>query len=137
MWQRPRRLRLDNRPHHRARPRRTEPQHREPAKHVQSMQRTQARPDIQARALALRPLEIDHPPDEVGGGETWVPPILHTGAEQLAKHRAERHRIPLEWRRRAWQNRWYAFIKPEIRARYRALQSVLRANLQNFIKKLR
>jgi hypothetical protein len=41
------------------------------------MQRTQARPDIQAHTLALRPLEVDRPPDKAGGGDTRWPPALH------------------------------------------------------------
>ncbi len=55
----------------------------------------------------------------------------------MAKHRAERYKKPREWRGRALRNRWYAFIKPDLKRRQRALQSVITANLQNFIKKLR
>jgi hypothetical protein len=55
----------------------------------------------------------------------------------VAKHRAERHRRPPEWRWRGLRNRWYAFIKPDLRRRYRALQSLTRQNVQNYIKKLR
>jgi hypothetical protein len=55
----------------------------------------------------------------------------------VAKHRADRRRTPPEWRLRALKNKWYGFIKPDLRKRYRALQSLTRQNVQNYIKKLR
>ena len=55
----------------------------------------------------------------------------------MAKHRAERWKKPPEWRGRRLKNRWYAYVKPDLKRRQRGLQSVLMANLQNFIKKLR
>jgi hypothetical protein len=55
----------------------------------------------------------------------------------LAKHRAERHRTPPEWRWRVAKNRWYGFIKPDLKRRYRALQGFIEQNLENYIKKLR
>jgi hypothetical protein len=91
--------------------------------------------------LALRPLEIDRPPDKAGGGDIRWPPALALTTrrknKELAKHRAERYKRPPEWRWRGIRNRWYAFIKPDLKARYRALQSVTRQNVQNYIKKLR
>jgi hypothetical protein len=77
----------------------------------------------------------------MGGGVNGVPPITHTESKQKhmrkARHRAEPHRTPLEWRLRRWQNKWYAFTKPDLLRRYRALQSLTRHNVENYIKKLR
>jgi hypothetical protein len=90
--------------------------------------------------LALRPLEVDRPPDKAGGGDTRWPPALHTEHRkhtEMARHRAEPFRTPREWRLRALKNKWYGFIKPDLRRRYRALQGFIEQNLENFAKKLR
>ena len=91
--------------------------------------------------MALRPLEVDRPPDKAGGGDTRWPPALHTQSKrkhrQMARHRAEPFRTPPEWRLRAVKNKWYAFIKPDLRRRYRALQGFIEQNIKNFAKKLR
>ena len=55
----------------------------------------------------------------------------------MSKHRAEPFRKPPEWRGRALRNRWYAFIKPDLKRRYRALQGFIEQNVKNFAKKLR
>ncbi len=43
----------------------------------------------------------------------------------MAKHRYQRQPIPLRWRVRFIQNRWYAYIKPELRHRYRAAKRLI------------
>jgi hypothetical protein len=53
------------------------------------------------------------------------------------KHVYKRTKTPLKWRIRRWQNVWYAYAKPDLRRRYRALQSLTRQNVENYIKKLR
>jgi hypothetical protein len=54
----------------------------------------------------------------------------------MAKHRAERHKTPPEWRWRAVKNKWYGFIKPDLKRRYRALQSLTEQFVRDFIKKV-
>jgi hypothetical protein len=55
----------------------------------------------------------------------------------MARHRAEPFRKPPEWRMRALKNKWYAFIKPDLKRHYRALQGFIGQNIKNFTKKLR
>lgn len=64
-------------------------------------------------------------------------PPTHREHRTMAKHRAEPFKKPKEWRGRALRNRWYAFIKPDLKRRYRALQGFIEQNLKNYIKKLR
>ncbi len=78
--------------------------------------------------MALRPLEIDRPPDESGGRGYTVASRTTQKAEQLGKHVYKRTKTPLKWRIRRWQNVWYAYVKPDLRRRYRALQSLTRQN---------
>lgn len=69
-----------------------------------------------------------------------MPPITHRKQHRhmkKARHRATPRKTPLEWRLRRWQNKWYAFTKPDLLRRYRALQSLTRHNVENYIKKLR
>lgn len=90
--------------------------------------------------MALRPLEITAPQMKWGEGIPGAPHTTHTEdtmTRTKGKHRAERYRKPTEWRYRRLKNQWYAFIKPDLRRRYRALQSQIAKNVQNYIKKLR
>jgi hypothetical protein len=70
-------------------------------------------------------------------GNTAATHTTHRKTQQMAKHRAEPRRTPLRWRVRRWQNVWYAYVKPDLRRRYRALQSLTKRNVENYIKKLR
>jgi hypothetical protein len=55
----------------------------------------------------------------------------------MAKHKAEVYKTPLAWRWRLLKNRWYGFIKPDLKSRYRAIQGFIEQNVKNFTKKLR